>query len=912
MRANRLRLALAFAGLSTTILWSQQAPVTAVITDQTPLETRAKFGQVNFYVMGENGDVFFTSGNNSGLFQWTPGGAKRRLLQTNDALNAIGLPPELVEQLPPGGLVDTLSQPQTFGADQLAFVANVALKGERDPAGILVWDGTATRILNADIDSISQFYVNAKGRLAVAGLSDPLNLGLAQIFMEKESGETVKIAEQGQPAAGGVGGTYASLTLIGHSATGQVAFLAGINGGPSPFVLYITDGGTPRVLVKTGDTLTGGGTITLRGPASNYFMNNQGQVAFAADANGGTSGIWVAAAGVALAKVFRANDPTASDLGGTFIAPFALRDFNDAGTVLFSANLGGGSAPHALFLRNAASGATQVIFAKGKPTGEGALFDTTQQASLNREGKVAFLVSLTGGPAGLAWFLGAGGEPATKIVAEGDPAPGGGKIGLAGRLAGASINSKSQVTLVADVLEANAVGLFWWAPGSELMAAVTTNDDLPDGANTVLRAGPPISSDTETIVRSFRAGGSSTYYAVSLAGDGATRRIAADFDTLGDTATLLTLNNFTFNSSGAAVFLSTVLGAGGYPKQALFAATPDAGLQMIAAIGDEAPGGGRFVSFGAPQLNNKPEVYFFANLDASSGIFMAAPDPVGLKKVVRLGDPWPGGPANMTFAGLNNNLSVNDKGQVAFLGNSSNPGRPGLFVGSATDPPAKVAEGTAPAPVGTFNGFPVPVKLTASGEVLFNANYGGPTGGGSGVFLARPGDPARALAASGGRVPGGGTSNFQFFNPASLIASNSGAVGFWAGVCCSINNALLILEPGGDVRTRLTDGIAVPGSGSTGAISPGLRLTALSDAGELAVYSPDHQNTPMQQQILVVGADGKVRRLAGSGEPAADTQSEYGKLIGSLMATPGGRFVFSSILVNGPAKSGVFISNPQP
>ena len=250
----------------------------------------------------------------------------------------------------------------------------------------------------------------------------------------------------------------------------------------------------------------------------------------------------------------------------------------------------------------------------------------------------------------------------------------------------------------------------------------------------VLRAGPPISSDSETIVKAYRAGGAATYYGVSLSGDGATRRIAGDFDPVGESAALLTLGNFSVNSSGAMVFLSAVLGAG-YPKQGLFASVPGTGLQMIASSGDGAPGGGRFSSFGPPQLSNKPEVYFFSNLDAGAGIFVAAPDQ-GLKKVARVGDPWPGGPASVTIAGLNNSLSVNDNGQVGFLATSSNPGRPGLFVGSGGDAPARVVEGTGPAPSGTFNGLLVPFKLTPKGEVLFNGNYGGPAGGGSGPIIA--------------------------------------------------------------------------------------------------------------------------------------------------------------------------------
>jgi len=143
------------------------------------------------------------------------------------------------------------------------------------------------------------------------------------------------------------------------------------------------------------------------------------------------------------------------------------------------------------------------------------------------------------------------------------------------------------------------------------------------------------------------------------------------------------------------------------------------------------------------------------------------------------------------------------------------------------------------------------------------------------------------------------------------MLNNTGMAGFWAGGCCTIYTGWYTAAAGAGVQARLTNGMSLPDAGILESLSGGLRLAALADSGELAVFAPDTDDTPLRQQILQVGTDGKIRRLAGNGEPAADTASEFSKLFGSVVATPGGRFVFSAILANGPAKAGLFVSNPQ-
>jgi hypothetical protein len=93
-------------------------------------------------------------------------------------------------------------------------------------------------------------------------------------------------------------------------------------------------------------------------------------------------------------------------------------------------------------------------------------------------------------------------------------------------------------------------------------------------------------------------------------------------------------------------------------------------------------------------------------------------------------------------------------------------------------------------------------------------------------------------------------------------------------------------------------------------LNSGVRYAALSESGELAIYVGNTSGTDMEQQIVIAGADGKLRGFAGNGEMADGTDGQYGKLYPVLIATPAGRFIFSAMLVNGLAKGGIFVSVP--
>jgi hypothetical protein len=888
-----------------------------VITDRANLPVSGRFGVPDQFGLADTGDVFFTSGNSSALLRWRKAtGARERLLQTNDPIEAFGLPEAIMSAIPPGGLVDVAgSLLQVNAAGQAAFVASLALKGSSPGPVVFVYDGSSYRLVSPGVGSVTQLFLNKSGGVAVSGFSEPFNFGMTRIGVETTPGKIKTVVDGSQPAPAPVGGSFLSLSLIGLNDAGQIAVLAGINGGSANLAVFVSDGGPLQLVVKSGDSASGSGTFNLRAGAGNYLLNNAGEVAFAADVTGGTGGIWIGKPSAPPVKLMRLSDPTGTGLGGTFSGTLTLRGFNDSGQVLFSTDVSGGTSPHALFLRNLATPAAQVVFSRGQSGGSAGSFNTTLQASLNNGGQVAFLAGLLQGDSPMGWYLGSGTASPVKIAAQGEKTPLGGTFGLVGKNTAASINTMGQVVFLADVPDAGAVGLFSWTSADGVQPVVSTNDSLPEGANTVLRAGPPSTSDTEVMVRVLMAGGQATYYACELKpGTSGTRKIVAEFDQVPDAGTVLIPYNISMNGKGDAVFTAGLLGSDQYPRGGILRSRPETGLQKVALTGDELPGGGRIASLGAPQLNNQSQVAFQAFTDTPAlppvaGIFLASPEPPYLQQVVRTGDAWPGGGA-FTVGGLNANVSLNDKGQVAFLGTSQPQGRPGLFVGSAASAPLKVVEGTDPAPSGTFTGIGTPFKMNADGKVAFGGTYGSGSSARNGVFLGSTVAPPQAIATTGSAAPGTGDATFVMFNANTIDLNASGQVAFWAGFNKTPGWGWFLGSAGADLQPRLLANQPLPGGGVVNGLPAASRLAALADSGEMAIWVGDTRGTDFKEHLLIAGVDGNLRRVAGNSGKAEGTESEFGKLFPLLMATPSGQFLFSAILVNGPAMAGIFTSIP--
>lgn len=224
--------------------------------------------------------------------------------------------------------------------------------------------------------------VDSRDVVATATLSQP---GAAQLAGAGSCPVLEARAWNGQALSGG--GTLQPITLLDSTtldASGRVAFHASVLGSPRNQGVFLA-GPNGVVSVARGCGASGGGNST------------------------GTCG-----------------DPT--PIGGTFSGFFGGTFFtpatNDAGDVLFLADVHLGSAKRGLFLYRAATGLIQKVAAIGDATPTGGTFGAIGPGSVNSSGTVVFLASKgSGGSADVfRWHEGA----LSKVVAVGDPAPLGG------------------------------------------------------------------------------------------------------------------------------------------------------------------------------------------------------------------------------------------------------------------------------------------------------------------------------------------------------------------------------------------------------------------------------------------------------------------------------------------------------
>jgi hypothetical protein len=611
-----------------------------------------------------------------------------------------------------------------------------------------------------------------------------------------------------------------------------------------------------------------------------------------------------------------AGDGDATPLGGTFSSPYVLRGLNNAGKALFQANVAAGSSPWGLFLKHQASD-PQVVFAALQAVPGGNIVSLLQ-ASLNNQDKALFLAGLQGGSAPIGWYLGSGTADPVKIALQGESTPLGGTFGIQGRQAPWHLNDAGQVAFATDILGPNAVAAFLWESGVPMRAVVSSNDLLPLGANQVIRAqqgAPVLTSRHEVVFRAFNAGGKVTAFAKPIeSGMDGLRRLWGEFDPAPGGGVILGSSSLgATNDSGAYVFSGPVLGGATYPGSGIFGMRPGEALQAIALSGDSAPGGGFFSGFGVPQLNNTSQVAFWGGVAGGPpGIFVASPG-LAHQKIAQVGDPRPGGG---TFGTFNSAVTLNDSGQVGFFGSRFEaPQIGGLFVGKSGGMPQKVvAQNDVIDGAGTVNGISTPWDMNSTGQLAFLLQIlGSPYGNTSGVFYGSGGGTPSLLALAGAPAPGTDGGIFGNLRADNIDINDAGQVAFWAGINSSptgVWNGVYLSTAGSSPVPWFMKNRSLPDGSSAIQMGGASRSIALSESGELAVYVVAEKNDPERDdelpRIVIVGSDGALRLFAVTAERAEGTGSYFGRIYPQLSANAAGRFFFSSIMVNGPAKAGFF------
>jgi hypothetical protein len=322
--------------------------------------------------------------------------------------------------------------------------------------------------------------------------------------------------------------------------------------------------------------------------------------------------------------------------GGGVLSEFARHptpSLNSADKVAFGAAVSGARASEGMFL--AAEGGLKVIAlsggdAPGVPTGTFVEFDTP---TLNDRDEVAFVATVRRGREMLqVLYLHSAGK-LRKLVAEGDPAP---VIpgdptrprGTFSKFGVPVINNKGVVVLPAVIDRGDVLGGIFVTGTRDLARLLTVGEIISPG----------------TMLVRF------------------SERVALDDD-----------DNIAF---GAHV------GAGASANsEAIFLWNAASGLTQVAAIGDSAPGGGRFSAFGAwPSLGPHAAVTFVAGIDDGPG-------PVGLyawragdtRRLAMTGDRLPDHTKLPAFA-LNPVASAGPNGGVTFATMSApEGGKTGIY-----------------------------------------------------------------------------------------------------------------------------------------------------------------------------------------------------------------------------------------
>jgi hypothetical protein len=339
-------------------------------------------------------------------------------------------------------------------------------------------------------------------------------------------------------------------------------------------------------------------------------------------------------------------------------------------------------------------------------------------APINGKGQVAFFASIVRGRASEGFYLSTG-TRLSKLVADGDSAPGGGFFSGFGRHPVPALNDAGELAFAATIAGARAVeGIF---------------------------------------VASARG-----VKAVALAGSAAPEIPSGTFANL-DTPVI--------SGRGEVAFLATVRRG----RESLEAIYLQSGgkLRKVVSEGDPAPAGGTFAGFGPPSLNGSGLIAFAAVVEGRAvpgGIFTAKSG--AIKMLVGAGEDTPDGGI---FARLSERLALNDAGTIAFNAILKNaPIGGGIYV--IDDRVRRIVRlGDAAPGGGNFSHFGLWPSLTASGAVVFAASVdGGPAP--VAIFLAGR-DAVSRVASVGDALPGGGTLVSFGLHPYAA-ASSAGAITF--------------------------------------------------------------------------------------------------------------------------------------
>ena len=396
----------------------------------------------------------------------------------------------------------------------------------------------------------------------------------------------------------------------------------------------------------------GGGTLSPIAPGNPACVNRSGAFAFVASVNGvaRNQGVFVVDAlglraiamgcgqGGGSGMHGTCGDPApgggtfAGFFGGTVFAP----PIDDAGDVLFFADVVNGTTTRGLFLYLAAAATIIKVAGVGDPSPLGGTFDKIGPGSMNNRGAVAFLASPPG-TTNSNLFLWQGGV-ITTIAAAGNPAPGGGTIALLGTEAFGfqdgtwipagpvpAINDCGQIcyraivnggpTSRGIVVRTNGVDAWYLRAGDPTPAGGTYTDFQGAALN---------GSGEIAVLADFNAGTPNTGWFAGSPGN--FRKALAFYDPVdgGQCFGLAYSRNpmTPLDDQGNLVLWCDLSSASGQDR--LIVSSPNGSLTVLARRGDVTPLGGTYTGMNAwPSLSSTGRATLSAYTPGAPGIFNA-------------------------------------------------------------------------------------------------------------------------------------------------------------------------------------------------------------------------------------------------------------------------------------------------
>jgi hypothetical protein len=386
------------------------------------------------------------------------------------------------------------------------------------------------------------------------------------------------------------------------------------------------DGPTLRAVARTGDAAPGGGTFDRFGQETLPVVapvNRRGEVAFFARLirGGADEGIFLRRGG-RVVTVAREGDrvPGVGRLAGFGKHP--TPSLNDGGTVVFAAAVAEGRAVEGIFAWSA--GRLRAVATTGSPApGMPGVLAGLDAPVVSARGDVVFMATIRRGRESIEAILASSGAGLRKIVAQGDPAPGGGTFAAFGPPA---LNNRGRVAFAAVVEGKGVPGGIFVATGDRVEMVVGAGEETPIGG------------------------------------------IFAKFS-----------ERIGLNDRGLIAFHGMLKFA---PVEAAIFAAEDGKVRAVSRLGDAAPGGGTIVHFGLwPAVGSGRDVAFAASIEGgATPVAILLADETQLTQVVAIGDALPGGERIATLS-LYPVVSVGPRGHVTFAvaPTSTGEGPEGLF-----------------------------------------------------------------------------------------------------------------------------------------------------------------------------------------------------------------------------------------